>query len=160
MSQNIELEISLSLSLSVTQNWRFSQTLRSNFSPNSIQYRRYHLYVYTIVTKLWFLSATLHCQSVKKYLFSFDSQGYPFEKERKSKNWRKIMSHARALYDYDAQDSDELSFKEGDVIEVTTRAEDWSDGYDVVFKHTHSLSLSLHLPPTPTHTHQHQPTAS
>jgi hypothetical protein len=38
------------------------------------------------------------------------------------------MSHARALYDYDAQADDELSFKEGDVIEVTTRAEDWSDG--------------------------------
>ena len=80
------------------------------------------------------------------------------------------MSHARALYDYDAQDSDELSFKEGDVIEVTTRAEDWSDGC-VVFQTPHtlntlslylspSLSLPLHLLPTPTHTYTQHPKLS
>ena len=67
------------------------------------------------------------------------------------------MSHARALYDYDAQDSDELSFREGDVIEVTTRAEDWSDGYVFILRDA-LLSLSLHH--THTHTHTQKTTAS
>ena len=64
------------------------------------------------------------------------------------------MSHARALYDYDAQDSDELSFREGDVIEVTTRAEDWSDGYVFILRDA-LLSLSPLLSITHTHTHTH-----
>ena len=36
------------------------------------------------------------------------------------------MQNAR--YDYDAADSDELTFREGDVIEVTMKADDWSEG--------------------------------
>eukprot|EP00939_MAST-03C_sp_MAST-3C-sp1_P000332 g332.t1 len=38
------------------------------------------------------------------------------------------MTQAKCLYDYDAADSDELSFKEGDIIEVTLKADDWSEG--------------------------------
>ena len=49
------------------------------------------------------------------------------------------MTQAKCLYDYDAADADELSFKEGDVIEVTLKADDWSEGILILQLSGHKL---------------------
>lgn len=56
--------------------------------------------------------STIKTENINKYLFIFC-----------------LVCYAKAIYDYDAMEDEELSFKEGDVIMVTSREVDDDDGW-------------------------------